>query len=936
MNNKSFLLILALALFLLPLAGTGQIVVTPVTPTDLDSVTVVFNATQGNGGLAGYTGDVYAHTGVITNLSTSGSDWRYVKANWGVNIPECKLTQIGNDLYQLKISPSIRQYYGVPSNEDILKLAFVFRSSSQVGGVWLEGKTSSGGDIFWDVFPSGLFVKFTSPTEDIIINELNATTTIQISSYAADTTLLYKNGQLLGLTTGDNLSYSFGSQNYGAFWFKAIAKNDTGMVADSFYCYVRQNVVTQEVPIGVSEGINYLSDTSVILCLYAPLKQFSFVIGDFNNWLPCDEGFMKRTADGKRYWIQLNGLTSEQQYIYQYLVDGSIRIGDPYAEKVSDPWSDQYITPDIYPGILPYPSTKTQGMATVLQTNQQPYTWQTNSFVAPVPTDLVIYELLVRDFTEPHTFQSVIDTLSYLKNLGINAIELMPVGEFEGNISWGYNPDFYFAVDKYYGPANKLKQLIDTCHSLGIAVISDIVLNHSFGSSPYVMLYWDYVNNRPAANSPFYNPIAKHDFNVGFDFNHESADTKYYISKILKFWLQEYRFDGYRFDLSKGFTQNNTLGNTAAWGNYDQSRINILSHYYDTIKTVNPSAYLILEHFADNTEEKELSNRGMLLWGNMNGSYRYAGMGVTTSGYSDLSWGSYLTRGWSNPLLVTYMESHDEERQMVYCLNGGLNSGGYNIKDTATALKRMELTAAFFFTIPGPKMIYEFGERGYDYSINWPCMTSACRLDPKPPRWDYLQNWRRREVEFVWSKLIKLKIQEPLFKTTDFSLDVANQLKKIRLHSPEMSAVMIGNFGVQSASIIPSFYHTGYWYDYFKGDSLNVININGVIPLQPGEFRLYTSKKLQTPIGTAELNLSVPELCIYPNPTSSNATIILHSDGGQVDIKIFSLQGELMQNLFKGTVGEDFKIDFHPPASGIFLLDCTLDNIRYCKKIIAF
>ena len=127
------------------------IVVDPPFPTDQDEVTVTFNAQEGSGGLAGYDGTVYAHTGVITDKSQSGSDWRYVKADWGVNIPDCKMVPVGEDLWQLTIGPSIRDYYGVPAGEIILKMAFVFRSATEVDGAWLEGKTESGGDIFYDV-----------------------------------------------------------------------------------------------------------------------------------------------------------------------------------------------------------------------------------------------------------------------------------------------------------------------------------------------------------------------------------------------------------------------------------------------------------------------------------------------------------------------------------------------------------------------------------------------------------------------------------------------------------------------------------------------------------------------------------------------------------------------------------------------------------------
>ena len=275
---------------------------------------------------------------------------------------------------------------------------------------------------------------------------------------------------------------------------------------------------------------------------------------------------------------------------------------------------------------------------------------------------MVIYELLVRDFVKDHNYQTLIDTLSYLQNLGVNAIELMPVTEFEGNDSWGYNVSFHLAADKYYGTQNKLKEFIDVCHSKGIAVILDMVLNHAFGQNPMVQMYWDSANNRPAANSPWFNAIATHPFNVGYDFNHESPATKYYTKNVFNYWQSEFKVDGFRFDLSKGFTQKNNPNDVNAWGAYDASRIAIWKDYFTAMTASDPNIYVILEHFADNTEEKELSDYGMMPWGNMNYNYNEATMGYVST--SALSAGVYKNRGWTNPNLVTYMESHDEERLM--------------------------------------------------------------------------------------------------------------------------------------------------------------------------------------------------------------------------------------------------------------------------------
>ena len=138
------------------------------------------------------------------------------------------------------------------------------------------------------------------------------------------------------------------------------------------------------------------------------------------------------------------------------------------------------------------------------------YNWTNNNFSPPEKKDLIIYELLVRDFVSTHSYQTLIDTLDYLVELGINAIELMPPGEFENNESWGYNPSFHMALDKYYGKTEHFKAFIDSCHGRGIAVINDIVFNQAFGQSPMVNLYWDGVNNKPAANNPWFNEVCPH------------------------------------------------------------------------------------------------------------------------------------------------------------------------------------------------------------------------------------------------------------------------------------------------------------------------------------------------------------------------------------------------------------------------------------------
>ena len=398
--------------------------------------------------------------------------------------------------------------------------------------------------------------------------------------------------------------------------------------------------------------------------------------------------------------------------------------------------------------------------------------------------------------------------------------------------------------------------------------------------------------------------------------NHESQATKHYISNVIKYWLQEYKVDGYRLDLSKGFTQTNTLGNSGAMANYDQSRIDILNEYANVAWSVNPDAYIILEHFADNDEEEVLSDDGMMIWGNSNYNYNEATMGWHSGNNSNFSWISHKSRGWTDPHVVGYMESHDEERLMYKNISYGNASGGYNIQELTTALERQQLAATFFLTIPGPKMIWQFGELGYDYSKFYDMASGqvvegddAVKVSPKPIRWDFTEDWRRKTLYDVYRALIKLKKEEPAFSTNDFSMNVNSAMKSIHLDHNTMNVTILGNFDVVSDDMNPAFQHTGYWYDYFSGDSILVNDVNQDILLEAGEFKIYTDVKLEYP----GIGLSINDgfqgynsnLQVYPNPTSSSVYIKFElNEPSDVNIAIFDMYGKMVNTVFNGKLNK--------------------------------
>jgi hypothetical protein len=482
----------------------------------------------------------------------------------------------------------------------------------------------------------------------------------------------------------------------------------------------------------------------------------------------------------------------------------------------------------------------------------------------------------------------------------------MPFNEFEGNESWGYNPSFYFAPDKYYGPKDALKSFINECHLRGISVVQDIALNHSFGTNPMVRMYFDPSlgdYGEPTADNPWFNQVAPHPFSVGYDFNHESLRTKNFCKRVLSYWMQEFHIDGYRFDLSKGFTNTNSGSNVAAWNAYDQSRVNILTDYYNHMQSVVPGSYAILEHLGDNSEETVLAGNGMMLWGKMTTQYEQAAMGYSDN--SDLSWGSYQNRGWSAPNLVSYGESHDEERIAYKCLNFGASSGSYNITQLNTALQRMAMCHVFLIPIPGPKMIWEFGEQGYAYSINY-CtdgtINTNCRTDAKPPRWDYMSIANRIYLYKVTAALNNLKKTQAVFSTTDYDIDLGGFGKRIHLNTPNMKAVVVGNFNVTAINMIPGFQHTGTWYDYFSHTSFQVNDLGASFNYQPGEYHLYTDQELDAP----DLNVGIEEamdfmkldILLYPNPAKEQLTIGFdQSTPGITRIQILDITGKIVKEM---------------------------------------
>jgi len=860
----------------------------------------------------------------------------------------------GADTYTKTITPT--SYY---NTTDIGKIGFLVKAKNGNGD-----KKSQ--DILVEV---GSFqVTLTAPLQNsatIITSGSNfniaATNTNGAASYT-----LKANGTTLN-TIASTTNYSYLHNNVTSNQSYELLATQAGVtISKKFSVIVNPNTVSETMPAGLVDGINYNSAdaTKATLVLDAPLKDFVYVAGSFNNWQPSLAYAMKKDPTSGKFWLELTGLVSGTNNTYQYwVVDATplanspamVKTADPYSTLVLSPYDDASIPSVSYPNLPAYP-TGQNFEVTVLKTGQTPYNWQVTNFTKPEKEKLVVYEVLVRDFDAARSFQSLIDKIDYFKNLKINAIELMPVMEFEGNESWGYNTSFHMALDKFYGTSDKLKELIDLCHQNGIAVILDVALNHAFGRNPMVRMWMNDPDGdgfgSPTVENPYFNMTAKHTYSVGEDFNHQSLRTQNYVERVVKQWIEEYKIDGFRWDLTKGFTQACTDSDESCTNKYQQDRVDILKKYADYSWGLDPTHYTIFEHLGTDAEEKqwadyragETPGKGVMMWGKMTDPYNELSMGYT----SNISRMTSSSRGFVANRLMGYAESHDEERLMYKNVQYGATSGSYNVKTLNTALSRMSAIGAVSLLVPGPKMIWHFGELGWDESI-FTCNNGTvndssgtipgdCKLDTKPqPQW--VENWQgdsnRNKIYNDWSKMITLKIAEPVFLGTPTiangnSLSVNIKITNSNLAATQLKDVLIvANFDVTTQNVATGFQYTGTWYNLMDNTTINVADVNAPISLAAGEYRIYGNKQANLAIADFEKGNSVN---LYPNPVSDYFTLNVTA----TKVQVYSVTGQLVKSF--ATHGNlDFQFNVADLKTGLYFVKTVDENnktqmMKFIKK----
>lgn len=861
-----------------------------------------------------------------------------------------------NDLNKLNYNAATDSY-----SLTFTPTAFFGRTGIGRFGFLLKDKTGThqtSPDIFVNV--GTLSLNLTNPLSNSLTsvpagNSINITATTNTNA----TFQLKANGTVVNSTTTPSQSYSYNYTVTQDASMELVATQGTNSKTATFILQVPRNVVSEAIPNWIRQGINYhpTDPTKVGLALYAPGKSFVHVIGSFNNWVVNDTYLMKKdTTNPDLYWIELIGLTPQQLYTFQYRINDLRKVADPYSPQILSSYDDPWISASTFPNLPAFPAGQGFEVST-FKTGQTAYNWQVTNFQRPAKQDLVVYELLLRDFTQEKNWQSLIDKISYLKNLKINAIELLPIMEFDGNLSWGYNTSFHYALDKAYGTPEKFKEFVDLCHQNGIAVILDVAFNHATGRSPLVRLW----NIDPdgdgygdvAANNPYFNQGPKHSYNVFNDFNHTSLSTQYYVERCLQQWLTEYHIDGFRWDLTKGFTQSCSENDEACTNAYQQDRVDIMKHYADSQWAIDPNSYMIFEHLGTDAEEQQWANyriaegKGVMLWNKQTDPYNQNTMGYQENSNYDRM--NHSLHGFTNMSAVGYGESHDEERLMFKNLAYGAVNGSYNVKDLNTALERMKTFGATFFTIPGPKMIWQFGELGYEFSINRCAngtIDSGCRTDEKPVAFSlgYDTNANRKAVYDTWAKIINIRNTYPVFKSKTYSIESNNLtndpnglITRIYVYDTAITTgtknvVVLANYATSAQNVVPYFPYTGQWQNLMDNSILNVASPTTPVTLQPGEFRIFGNYAgaLSTVDTNAANKLS---LQIADNPVRNGIAKLVFSKAKNGEILIFDMTGKKLDTFKLDKENGTYNMEVNYPA-GTYLVQLKSDTGIALQKMI--
>lgn len=278
-------------------------------------------------------------------------------------------------------------------------------------------------------------------------------------------------------------------------------------------------------------GITSANGYQVIVRLIHERDRFTPEVPTKNISLTCDDShpydLWQTTVNLSQSRDPANHFGESGTYLYRYQLFKNGRLltlwfTDPFAYESGTGELAAFTTPDIDP----------------------PFQWTDVGFQVPALDDMVVYELQVEEFND--TFEGVIERLDYLKGLGVNVLELMPITSVKQEFDWGYGPLHFWTPEERYGGKLGFKQLVNACHEQGIAVILDSVYEHVDDNFPYNRIYVD-----SHESSPMIGPFSEGSFGTQINFNLPFAQQ--FFLECNRYWLREYHVDGFRYDYVPGF-----------------------------------------------------------------------------------------------------------------------------------------------------------------------------------------------------------------------------------------------------------------------------------------------------------------------------------------------------------------------------------------------
>jgi len=528
-----------------------------------------------------------------------------------------------------------------------------------------------------------------------------------------------------------------------------------------------------EAPANLFPGAVDHGNGRVTFVLYAPDKQSVHLVGDFNGW--------DRSADPLHgtesglWWLEKN--LEPGSYTYQFWVDQNILICDPYAHQLAE-------------------GAEADPPRAVVEVGRQPFQWQHDQWARPSFNDLIIYELHIDDFSPEGNFQGVINRLDYLEELGINAIELMPINEFGGEAhGWGYNPAYFFTTEKSYGPPDMLRQIIDQAHAHGIAVILDVVLAHTAHRHPFNQLY-DY------SQSPWYGRGLGRENEFGFPtLDYGKGPAQAFARDVMAYWLHEFHVDGFRYDYLAGIGIQGDMG---------------VPFLVRTAKELRPDVYLIGEYSPE--EPPAVNESGLDGAWHITVSYVLKAF-LTQGEFNVYRWDDFehaikVFHPWDHGYarasqMINLVESHDEERLAYHLREAGV--------DEEMIWRKLALATSVLITLPGQPMLYHGQEWGE---------ATQRTTQANPIHWEQLETQEGKALFNHYQKLCRLRHEHPALRTENVLIDrVQAEQKSIIYHRWDDAGdevVVAVNFSPETQNLELPFSSEGRWHEIVQEKTVEV------------------------------------------------------------------------------------------------------------------